>query len=106
MRQFTRHVEDFFGGISAAPCIWQSLVLFASCLKSAVRGSGRSLPDTSHSALLGSTVDTYVCQFSVEVTVSVYSAMLGPQWYMPCVSVGMALGRIPPFSTRKGTLGS
>ena len=32
---------------------WQSLVLFAFCLKSAVRGSGRSLPDTSYSALLG-----------------------------------------------------
>ena len=49
--------------MSTAPCIWQSLVLFASCLKSTVRGSGRSLPDTSYSALLGSTVDT--CYSSV-----------------------------------------
>ena len=55
-----------------APCIWQSLVLFGSCLRSTVRGSGRSLPDTSYSALLGSTEDTYVCQSSVEVTVSVF----------------------------------
>ena len=78
MCQFTRHLEDFFGGISAAPSIWLSLVLFGSCLKSTVRGSGRSLPDTSYSALLGSTVETYVCQSSVEVAVSVLSAMLGP----------------------------
>ena len=47
--------------------LWQSLVLFGSCLKSTVRGSGRSLPDTSYSALLGSTVDTYACQSSVEL---------------------------------------
>ena len=76
MCQFTRHLEDFFGGVSTAPCIWQSLVLFVSCLKSTVRGSGRSLPDTSYSALLGSTVDTYVCQSSVEVTVSVSAQCL------------------------------
>ena len=31
-------------------------------------------------------------------TLSVYSAMLGPQWYMLCVGVGLALGRIPRFS--------
>ena len=39
-------------------------------------------------------------------TVSVYRAMLGPQWYMLCVSIGLALGRISRFSTRRGTLGS
>ena len=26
MRQFSRHLEDFFGGISTALCFWQSLV--------------------------------------------------------------------------------
>ena len=35
-------------------------------------------------------MDTYVCQSTVvEVTVSVYSAMLGPQCYMLCVSYGV-----------------
>ena len=24
MRQFTRHLEEFFGGLSTAPCVWQS----------------------------------------------------------------------------------
>ena len=33
MRQSLGHLEDFFGGISTAPCIWQSLVLFGSCLR-------------------------------------------------------------------------
>ena len=33
MRQSMGHLEDFFGGISTAPCIWQSLVLFGSCLR-------------------------------------------------------------------------
>ena len=67
MRQFYATLEDLFGGISTAPYIWRSLVLFGSCLKNTIRGSGRSLPDTSYSALLVSTVDTYVCQSSVEL---------------------------------------
>ena len=41
MRQFTRHLEDFFGGISTALGIWQSIVPSGSCLRSTVRGSGR-----------------------------------------------------------------
>ena len=60
------------------------------------------------SALLGSTVDTCYCQFPSVFfgTVFLYSAMLDPQWYMLCVSIGLALGRILRFSTRWGTLGS
>ena len=51
------------GFLSTAPCIWQSLVLFGSCLSSTVRVySGRRLPELPYSALLGSTVDTYLCQ--------------------------------------------
>ena len=53
--------------------------------------SGRRPPDTSYSALLGSTVDTCYCQSTGFWGVSVFSTKLGPQWYMPCVSHGVCL---------------
>ena len=42
-----------------------------------------------HEALLGSAVDTLLSVYGGLGTVSVYSAMLGPQWYMLCGSHGV-----------------
>ena len=66
MRQSTRHLEGFSGGTSTALCIWQSLVRHCPCLRSTVTPffwettSGYAV----FNSLLGSTVDTFLCQFT------------------------------------------
>ena len=58
MRQFMRHLEDFFGGISTAFCIWQSLVRLFLPEEYSTSFSENRLPEMPCYALLGLTVDT------------------------------------------------